>query len=66
KDCGVKPTADFETYFIDYDSAIIAWPYDYRGLDLVANDKKSLQEYYHSFNDWILDYDRAKIDDTFK
>ena len=40
--------------------------YDDRGLDVIAKDKKSLDSLYHNFNDWILEYDREKIDLIFK
>lgn len=40
--------------------------YDDRGLDVVAKNKENLQKLYVMFNNWILDYDRKQIDETFK
>jgi len=55
-----------ETYFINKTKNIIFHNYDDRGLDIIAKDKKTLMNIYLEFNDWILDYDREKIDLVFK
>jgi len=55
-----------ENYFINVDKNIIFHLYDDRGLDIIAKDKYMLQEAYLEYNDWILDYDRDKIDLLFK
>ncbi|MGZ4135582.1 MAG: DUF3885 domain-containing protein [Tumebacillaceae bacterium] len=39
--------------------------YDYRGLDIVAERKETLEPIYTTYNDWILDHDREKIDQLF-
>ena len=63
---GIKPTAALTAYYIDLDKGIVAHPYDDRGMDLVANSKLALADCYAKFNGWILDYDRARIDEVFK
>ena len=40
--------------------------YDDRGADLVADKKEKIQHIYYKLNDFILDYDREKIDRIFK
>ncbi|TLS51714.1 DUF3885 domain-containing protein [Paenibacillus antri] len=35
------------------------------GLDIVATQTESLIALYMEYNEWILDYDRKKIDLTF-
>ena len=37
-----------------------------RGCDIWSNDKETLRIIYKSLNDWILDYNRKEIDETFK
>ncbi|WP_107725103.1 DUF3885 domain-containing protein [Desmospora activa] len=39
--------------------------YDDRGLDIVANKIETLRDCYLNYNDWILDYDRQRIDAVF-
>jgi len=62
---GVKPTAQIKAYFIDLEKAIVAHPYDDRGMDVIAIDKDNLLPIYNKFGAWILDYDKEKIDKTF-
>jgi hypothetical protein len=53
-------------YFINIKRETIFSIYDDRGCDLVATKKEALKEIYHVFNDWILDYDRSRINKLFK
>lgn len=53
-------------FFINTKKNIIYYLYDDRGLDLVSNEKKNLKHIYTKFNDWILDYDRERINKIFK
>lgn len=53
------------TYFINEQQTIVLFLYDDRGMDLIGSSIEVLQPYYHMFNDYILDYDREKIDNTF-
>lgn len=61
-----KPYTHDGVYFINVSKDIIFHMYDDRGLDVVAKNKDSLMIVYSEFNDWILDYDRKKIDGVFK
>lgn len=63
---GIKPTAEIMAYFIDLDSGIVAHPYDDRGIDIVANSKEALDSCYMKYKEWLLNYDRKKIDAIFK
>ena len=36
QDLGIKPSANIDDYFIDFEKCIIAHPYDDRGMDIVA------------------------------
>ncbi|CAN7499090.1 DUF3885 domain-containing protein [Paenibacillus sp. LjRoot153] len=52
-------------YFIHPKKNIVFHMYDDRGLDIVAVRTEDLMKLYSDFNDWILDYDREKIDRIF-
>ena len=52
-------------YLINPRNAVIYRLYDDRGLDVIASEKSQLVEVYSRFNSWILDYDRAKIDEVY-
>jgi len=53
-------------YLLHTDEKILFHLYDDRGLDLVSNDKKKLYPFYKAYNDWILEYDRERIDKIFE
>lgn len=53
-------------YFINIKRETIFSIYDDRGCDLVSAKKENIEEIYHTFNDWILNYDRSRIDQLFK
>jgi hypothetical protein len=57
---------DKEIYFININKKLIFHMYDDRGLDIIATDKETLRPIYEKHNEWILDYDREKIDDIFR
>jgi len=52
-------------FFINLDKKTIFHVYDDRGCDLIAPSPEVIKDIYINFNDWILDYDRAKIDKVF-
>lgn len=55
-----------DIYFINVTRKMIYHLYDDRGCDVVAAHKEDLYTLYHECNDWILDYDREKIDKLLK
>lgn len=61
-----KPYIEGEVFFVNTTKHLILNMYDDRGLDIISKDKKTLLPLYNGFNDWILDYDREKIDTVFK
>lgn len=65
--CGQDSYSYMEhVHFIHIDKKIKYHLYDDRGLDLHSLKKESLLDIYHKYNDWILDYNRHEIDNTFK
>lgn len=53
-------------YFINVSKRIIYHLYNDLGCDVIASNKEDLRPLYYELNDWILDYDREKIDKIFK
>lgn len=53
-------------YFLNSHKDVLFHLYDDRGADVVAADKEILRPLYESCKDWILDYDREKIDLLFE
>ncbi|MFD1206338.1 DUF3885 domain-containing protein [Sporosarcina contaminans] len=45
-----------------YRKKMIYHLYDDRGCDIIAVNIEDLRELYEKYNDWILDYDRERID----
>lgn len=51
----------FGALAIDMTTALGVFPYDDRGLDVFAKRAESLIPIYHQLTDWILEYDRPRI-----
>lgn len=60
-----KSSLSNSVFLVNKNSGILYFLYDDRGLDIAANDKQKLKDIYIKFNDWILDYDRERIDKMF-
>ena len=66
REMDIKPQARaFSIYLVDLDRQIIAHVYDDRGMDVVALQSDALRPLYHQFQDWLLDYDRGRMDAVF-
>ncbi|MEH7096936.1 DUF3885 domain-containing protein [Neobacillus vireti] len=55
----------YEIYFVNLTKKIIFHLYDDRGCDILAVDEEEIRYLYEEFNDWILEYDRNRIDNLF-
>lgn len=58
--------SNHDIFFINATKNTIFHLYDSRGLDIVASSKEALFTVYKKYNEWILDYDRERIDKVFK
>lgn len=56
----------YNIYLINTTKKIIYHLYDDRGCDIVGTNKEAIRFLYETYNDWILDYDRAEVDATFQ
>lgn len=65
QDFAISPYISDGVFFINLHKHIIFYMYDDRGMDLIAESKENLVPIYKKFNDWILDYDKERIDDIF-
>lgn len=54
-----------EVFFVNTTKKLIFNMYDDRGLDIIATDKETIRPIYIKHEDWILDYDKDKIDKQF-
>ncbi|EMY59899.1 DUF3885 domain-containing protein [Leptospira terpstrae] len=59
------PRITDDLIFVNLDKKIIFKIYDDRGLDVVSKTIETLEPIYKKYNEWILDYDRVKIDHVF-
>lgn len=64
-DMGIKPSIHHDVFFINIKNKTVFHVYDDRGCDLVAPSSETIKGIYDKYNDWILDYDRNKIDQVF-
>ncbi|MBW7453115.1 DUF3885 domain-containing protein [Paenibacillus sepulcri] len=62
---GLTPTIIGDVYFINTINNTIYHLYDDRGLDIVAEKLEVLKELYKKFNEWILEFDRPRINEMF-
>ncbi len=65
QDMGIKPRIFHRVYFININKNTIFHIYDDRGCDVLATSPNTIRNMYHTYNDWILEYDRNKIDKVF-
>ncbi|MBG9945379.1 DUF3885 domain-containing protein [Brevibacillus formosus] len=65
QDMGLQPRICHRVYFINTSKQTIFHIYDDRGCDLLATSPETIRGIYESYSHWILDYDRAKIDQVF-
>ncbi len=64
-DIGGYSAFSSNVYLICEDISVLYYLYDDRGLDLLSKDKETIYTIYKHFNEWILEYDREKIDKVF-
>jgi hypothetical protein len=55
-----------DCYFINTSNHSILHLYDDRGMDVISIHPNNLKALYKKYNEWILDYDRERIDAIFK
>ncbi|MGE8723284.1 DUF3885 domain-containing protein [Leptospira terpstrae] len=60
------PRITEELFFINLEKKIIFKIYDDRGLDVVSQSLESLEPIFKKFNEFILEYDRDKIENLFR
>lgn len=64
-DLGGPWPANVPVFFANTEDEYLYFVYDDRGADLIATIVETIRPAYERFNDWILDYDRERIDRTF-
>lgn len=66
RDMDILPKILHDIFFINMTNDTIFHVYDDRGCDVIALNKESISPLYKNYNDWILDYERDKIDKIFR
>lgn len=64
-DMPISPAAPILAFLIDPDRHVLMHVYDDRGMDVIADDPTSLQDFYGTFADWFLDSDRERMSSAF-
>lgn len=64
-DFDIKPSIKHDVYVINKTTGTIFHVYDDRGCDVIATSQDALREVYTACNDWILEYDRQRIEAVF-
>lgn len=65
QDIGIEPRGNARIYFVNTDQGFYLHPYDDRGMDLVSVNRSISQSIFNRFNDWLLDYDRERMNAVF-
>jgi hypothetical protein len=66
KDFGeIQPNPQCDFYLFNLQRQVMVFPYDDRGMDVVGPNRDLLSQLYGRHNDYLLDYDRGAMDDTF-
>ncbi len=60
------PKAPVVSYFVDFDAGLLLHVYDDRGMDVHARDRKTIEPLYYEFDEWLLDYDRPRMNAIFE
>ncbi|MEC1735271.1 DUF3885 domain-containing protein [Bacillus mojavensis] len=66
QDMGIKPSISLNIYFINIKKRTIFHLYDDRGCDILAAAAETIRDMYETYNSWILDYDKEKINRLFE
>lgn len=61
----VHPNPHCLIYLVNPELGILLHPYDDRGMDVICRIPTRLGTLYEKHNAWLLDYDRAAMDQTF-
>lgn len=61
-----KPRIEGSIYLLNLTNSTLLHMYDDRGCDVYSLDKENLLPLYRKYRNWILDYNRIKIDHIFE
>lgn len=61
----IKPRPMLFVALVHLRRGIVVHPYDDRGMDIVGPNHAELARLYHRWGNYLLDYDREEMDETF-
>lgn len=65
EELGIRPRLVCNLHLADPARGVLAHPYDDRGMDVIGPNKALLQQLFRRFNSYLLDYDRAQMEEYF-
>ena len=61
----IAPKAPVLSFLADLERGILMHVYDDRGMDVTALDRQPLLPVYRDREEWLLAYDRSRMDEAF-
>ena len=61
----IKPNPGCLLYLFNLQNGLMVWPYDDRGMDVVGANREVLAELYVTHSKWLLEHNRAVMDEVF-
>jgi len=65
RELGVEPQLPWDLFLLNLSRRFVYYPYDDRGLDVIAASREDLRDAYARFHEWLLDHERAAMDRAF-
>lgn len=62
---GIQPRLLCHVYIADLENGILVHPYDDRGMDVIGPNRQRLSDLFHRFPEYLLDYDRDRMEAFF-
>lgn len=64
-DFNIHPKVNAKLYFFNLKLAVLAHPYDDRGMDIIGENFELKRRLFNKFNHYLLDYDRDTMNSSF-
>ena len=61
----IWPSSPDHSFLLHPTEAVLLHVYDDRGMDVIGSDAQTLRSIYETFDSWLLDYDRPRMQQVF-
>jgi hypothetical protein len=65
QDLGIRPRIVGKVHIVNLKNKVLVHPYDDRGMDLYSTDLELMKKKFYQFNNYLLDYDREKMEGVY-